>query len=196
MNPHVPNILTVFRILLIPFFIYLLFWGGGQSYPWALAIFLTAGATDIVDGYLARRMKVETTLGKMLDPIADKLLVLSALISFVTMGLVHAWMVALIILRDVFVTIIRFTLERSSMPMMTSGVAKGKTAVQIAIVVLILGYLSLRTYQVFWLTDLIERTHLILVFMTITVLFTVYTGFDYFYENRAALRALSKTNSE
>ena len=196
MNPHLPNILTAFRILLTPLFIYLLFWGGDNSYPWALLIFITASVTDIIDGYLARRLNVESKLGKMLDPIADKVLVLSALISFVTMDLIPAWMVALIIIRDVLVTAIRFILEQSDMPMTTSGVAKGKTAVQVAIIILILSHLSLKSYEVTWITDLIERSQVILVFMVITVAFTVYTGFDYFFENRASLRALAKSSSE
>ena len=193
---HVPNILTVMRMLLVPVFIYLLFWGGDHSYLLALVIFITAGVTDIVDGYLARKLKIESTFGKLLDPLADKLLVLSALISFVTMGLIYAWMVALIVLRDVVVTTIRFLLERSATPMATSNVAKGKTAVQIAIVILILSYLSMQSYQVEWVTDLIDRSRIIPVAMVITMLFTVYTGFDYLVVNRAGLRALARPNSE
>ena len=193
---HVPNILTVMRMLLVPVFIYLLFWGGDHRYLLALVIFITAGVTDIVDGYLARKLKIESTFGKLLDPLAVKLLVLSALVSFVTMGLIYAWMVALIVLRDVVVTTIRFLLERSATPMATSNVAKGKTAVQIAIVILILSYLSMQSYQVEWVTDLIDRSRIIPVAMVITMLFTVYTGFDYLVVNRAGLRALARPNSE
>ena len=61
---------------------------------------------------------------------------------------------------------------------------------------MILSHLSLKSYQVYWITDLIERSQIILVFMVITVLFTLYTGFDYFFENRASLRALVKSSSE
>lgn len=189
---YIPNMLTILRIFLTPVFIYFLFWGSGHRYPVALIIFIVAGITDIYDGHLARRLNVESTMGKILDPIADKILVLSAFISFVTMGLVYAWMVALIILRDLLVTAIRFLLEYRGMPMTTSKRAKGKTAVQITIIILILSYLSLKSYQVTWVTDFVENGQLIMIFMFLTVLFTVYTGIDYFVVNRASIRTLAK----
>lgn len=194
MNHYLPNLLTLSRIILTPLFIYLLFWGGPNGYPWALAIFITAGITDIIDGYLARRLKVESRLGKLLDPTADKILVLSAFISFVTMDLVYAWMVVLIILRDVLITAVRFLLEKRHMPMATSNVAKGKTAVQVTTIIIILCYLSLKSHGFDWITDLIESAYIILGFMLITVLFTLYTGLDYFIVNRASIRALAKSN--
>ncbi len=196
MNHHLPNILTLIRILLTPLFIYILFWGGENGYPWALAIFIAAGITDIIDGYLARRLGVESSMGKMLDPMADKILILSAFISFVTMDLIYAWMVILIILRDVLITAIRYLLEKRGMPMATSNVAKAKTGVQVASVIVILCYLSLKSYQVYLITDLIDGMYLILVLMLVTVLFTLYTGFDYFLVNRSAIRALIKSNSQ
>ncbi len=192
---YLPNILTFFRILLTPLFIYILFWGGENGYPWALAIFVTAGVTDIIDGYLARRLKVESRIGKMLDPVADKILVLSAFISFVTMDLIFLWMVILIILRDVLITVIRYLLEKRGMAMATSNLAKAKTGVQVTSVIVILCFLSLKSYQVYWITDLIDDVYLILVLMLITVLFTLYTGLDYFMVNRSAIRALIKSNS-
>ncbi|UCH62617.1 MAG: CDP-diacylglycerol--glycerol-3-phosphate 3-phosphatidyltransferase [Fidelibacterota bacterium] len=193
---YLPNILTVFRILLTPLFIYILFWGGANGYPWALTIFITAGITDIIDGYLARRLKVESSFGKMLDPAADKILILSAFVSFVTMDLIFLWMVILIILRDVLITAIRYLLEKQGMPMVTSSVAKAKTGIQVACVIVILCYLSLKSYQVYLITDLIDGMYLILILMLITVLFTLYTGFDYFFVNRSAIRALIKSNSQ
>lgn len=194
MNHHLPNILTLIRILLTPLFIYFLFWGGVNGYPWALAIFIAAGVTDIIDGYLARRLMVESTIGKMLDPIADKILVLSAFISFFSMELIYAWMVGLIILRDLFVTFIRFVLEKREMPMTTSKIAKAKTAVQVTSVIVILSYLTLKSYQANWLPDLIDQLHIIFIIMLITVLITVYTGFDYYMVNRSSIRALVRSN--
>jgi CDP-diacylglycerol--glycerol-3-phosphate 3-phosphatidyltransferase len=193
---HLPNILTLARIVMTPLFVFLLFWGGENGYPWALIIFITAGITDIIDGYLARRLQVVSRIGKLLDPVADKILVLSAFISFVTMDLIYAWMVVVIILRDVLVTIMRFILEKKDTPMATSNLAKGKTAVQIASVIIILTYLSLRSYQIAGLTNMIESTRLIIIFMYLTVLFTVYTGIDYLVANRDAIRALVNPNTE
>lgn len=195
MNHYIPNILTILRICLTPVFIYFLFWGPADRYAVALFIFILAGLTDIYDGHLARRFHVESTLGKILDPIADKILVLSAFISFVTMGLVYAWMVGLIILRDLLITAIRFLLEYRGMPMSTSKRAKGKTAVQVTIIILIMSYLSLKSYQVYWVTEFVDSLHLILIFMFFTVIFTVYTGIDYFVVNWASIRALAKSKT-
>lgn len=187
---HLPNIFTIGRILATPLFIYLLFLGGANTYPIALTIFILAGISDILDGYLARRLQVESRLGKMLDPVADKILVLSAFASFVTMDLIYLWMVILIILRDIAITTMRYILEKKNMPMVTSPKAKGKTAVQVSSVIIILAYLSMQSYGVVWFTNLVENLHIILVVMYITVLFTVYTGIDYFIANRSAIRTL------
>lgn len=196
MNYYVPNILTLARILITPLFVYILFLGGENGYPWALVIFIMAGITDIIDGYLARRLQVVSKIGKLLDPAADKILVLSAFISFVTMDLIDVWMVVVIILRDLLVTAMRFILEKKDRPMATSKVAKGKTAVQITSIIVILCYLSLRSYELTGLTTLIESVHLILILMYITVIFTVYTGIDYVVANRAAIRTLVTSNTE
>jgi len=191
---YLPNILTILRIILTPLFIYFLFWSNSHGHALALVIFGLAGITDIYDGLLARRLKVESTLGKILDPIADKVLVLSAFISFVTLDLIYAWMVALVIFRDVAITAIRFLLEYKDKPMTTSIRAKWKTGIQIGVVVFILLYLSLKSYHVTWATDLVEQFHVILIAMFITVLVTIYTGFDYFWVNRVSLRSLTKSN--
>ncbi|MFC1620357.1 CDP-diacylglycerol--glycerol-3-phosphate 3-phosphatidyltransferase [Candidatus Neomarinimicrobiota bacterium] len=187
---HLPNFFTVIRILVTPLFIYLLFLRGENAYPLALAIFVVAGITDILDGYLARKLQVESKVGKMLDPVADKILVLSAFISFVTMDLIYLWMVILVVLRDITITVMRYILEKQEMPMITSPKAKGKTAVQIVTVIIILAYLSMKSYQVTWFTNPVENLHLIIIIMYITVLFTLYTGVDYFITNRSAIRSL------
>ena len=80
--------------------------------------------------------------------------------------------------------------------MATSNLAKAKTGVQITSVIVILCYLSFKSYQVNWITDLIDGMYLILVLMLITVLFTLYTGIDYFFVNRSAIRALVKSNPQ
>lgn len=187
---HLPNFFTIIRILVTPLFIYLLFLRGENAYPLALVIFVIAGITDILDGYLARKLQVESRIGKMLDPVADKILVLSAFISFVTMGLINLWMVILIVLRDITITVMRYVLERRDMPMITSPKAKGKTAVQVTSVIIVLVYLSMKSYQMTWFTNPVENFHLIIIIMYITVLFTLYTGVDYFIANRSAIRTL------
>ncbi len=181
------------RIVLTPFFIYFLFWGDGEGYTAALLVFIIAGITDIFDGVLARRFQVESAFGKLLDPIADKILVLSAFISFVTLDLIYAWMVALIIFRDVVITIVRSFLEYKDLPMATSYQAKSKTVIQITFIICILLYLSLRSYQVYVITDPIENFNMIPIFMYITVLVTLYTGLDYLVLNRTSIKSAIKS---
>lgn len=189
---HIPNILTIFRIVLTPYFLYILFWGNGDRYAWALLIFITAGITDIIDGHLARKFEVESAMGKLLDPLADKILVISAFISFVTLDLIAAWMVVLIILRDVTITVVRHKLEKRDMPMVTSKLAKAKTGFQVGIIIVILLYLSLKSYQVYWVTNPVDNLYLIPIFMFLTVAVTIYTGIDYYLVNRASIKALGE----
>ncbi len=190
-----PNILTGSRILLTPLFIYFLFWGNGYGYAWALLIFILAGLTDIWDGRLARLYQVESKMGKIFDPLADKILVLSAFISFLNMDLIYFWMVAAIVLRDVIITALRFLLEYREMPMTTSKQAKSKTALQITSIIVILTYLSLKGFQFYWITDAVDKLQVILILMYLTVFVTVYTGLDYLFGNRASLRALARSNN-
>lgn len=190
-----PNILTGSRILLTPLFIYFLFWGNGYGYAWALLIFILAGLTDIWDGRLARLYQVESKMGKIFDPLADKILVLSAFISFLNMDLIYFWMVAAIVLRDVIITALRFLLEYREMPMTTSKQAKSKTALQITSIIVILAYLSLKGFQFYWITDAVDKLQVILILMYLTVFVTVYTGLDYLFGNRASLRALARSNN-
>ncbi|MFC1480704.1 CDP-diacylglycerol--glycerol-3-phosphate 3-phosphatidyltransferase [Candidatus Neomarinimicrobiota bacterium] len=193
MNHYIPNTLTILRIILTPFFIYFLFWGDGEGYTAALIVFIIAGITDIYDGKLARQLQVESSFGKILDPLADKILVLSAFISFVTLDLIYAWMVAVIIFRDVVITIVRSFLEYKDLPMETSNQAKSKTAIQITFIICILLYLSLRSYQVHIITDPIDRFSMIPIFMYLTVLVTLYTGLDYLVLNRASIKSAIKS---
>ncbi|MDP6628904.1 MAG: CDP-alcohol phosphatidyltransferase family protein, partial [Candidatus Marinimicrobia bacterium] len=97
-----PNILTFGRILLTPVFIVCLFDDFAGAHIWALVIFIVASITDAYDGYYARKNNMVTDTGRFLDPLADKILVSSAFISFAIMNLIDFWMVGLIIFRDMF----------------------------------------------------------------------------------------------
>ena len=100
----VPNALTVLRILLIPVLVWLLLEGEDV---WAAAVFAIASATDFADGYLARRNSDITTFGKAMDPVADKLLVIAALVVLVTEDRLAVWVAAVIVVREVAVTLAR-----------------------------------------------------------------------------------------
>ena len=104
---NLPNLLTLARIAIVPVFVVFLFFDSRESGFWAAALFSVAAVTDAVDGWLARRWDIETNFGKFLDPLADKLIVMSALVMMIPMGRVPAWAVFIILARDVIVSGIR-----------------------------------------------------------------------------------------
>ena len=97
---HLPNVLTIFRLLLVPVYFFAFFSASPHAMFWALGIFLLAGLTDMLDGYLARKYQLVTKLGVMLDPLADKLMMLSVVLSLVLAGLINWWLAVLVFLRD------------------------------------------------------------------------------------------------
>lgn len=139
MRLNLPNALTLFRIFLVPFLVVVLLTKFEGREIVALAIFLTATATDFLDGWLARRRGEITTLGTLLDPIADKLLISAAFISLVELGLVPAWMVVVVVAREFAVTGLRTIASDQGVVIAASAWGKAKMASQItAISVLIL----------------------------------------------------------
>ena len=189
----IPNILTVMRIFLTPIFIICLFSDFFGAQLWALIIFIVASITDAYDGYLARKNNMVTNTGQFLDPLADKILLSSAFISFSIMGLIDIWMVALIIFRDLFVTSLRVLLSRKGFIMITSKIAKSKTAVQIGIIIFTLLFLTLKGFNWVLLEDyliFINEYQLVYYLTMIAVIFTVYTGYNYIQENRKAIQEI------
>jgi len=189
----IPNILTVMRIFLTPIFIICLFSDFFGAQLWALVIFIVASITDAYDGYLARKNNMVTNTGRFLDPLADKILVSSAFISFSIMGLIDIWMVALIIFRDLFVMGLRFLMSRRGFIMITSKIAKSKTGVQVGIIIFTLLFITLKGFNWVLLEDyliLINEYQLVYYLTMIAVIFTVYTGYAYIQENRKAIQEI------
>jgi len=189
----IPNILTVMRIFLTPIFIICLFSDFFGAQLWALVIFIVASITDAYDGYLARKNNMVTDTGRFLDPLADKILVSSAFISFSIMGLIDIWMVALIIFRDLFVMGLRFLMSRRGFIMITSKIAKSKTGVQVGIIIFTLLFITLKGFNWVLLEDyliLINEYQLVYYLTMIAVIFTVYTGYAYIQENRKAIQEI------
>jgi CDP-diacylglycerol---glycerol-3-phosphate 3-phosphatidyltransferase len=138
---NLPNALTLARIFLIPVVVVVLLTKQQNWYIWGALIFLAAALTDLLDGYYARRRKQETTLGRLLDPIADKLLISSALISLVELKIAPAWMVVIIIGREFAVSGLRSIAAHEGFSINVSTLGKGKMVTQVASVVgLILGH--------------------------------------------------------
>ncbi len=111
-------------------------------------IFTVASFTDAYDGYYARKYNAVSESGKFLDPLADKILASSAFISFAVLGLIDIWMVAIIILRDLFVTLLRMRMKKGGESLVTSNIAKSKTAAQLITIIFTLIYLSINNSTV------------------------------------------------
>ena len=189
--------LTVFRILLTPIFIISLFSEYQFAHPIALAIFLIACITDTYDGYYARKYNQVTPEGKFLDPLADKILVSSAFISFAFIGIIEFWMVGLILFRDLFVTGLRMAVEHKGLSMVTSIIAKAKTTIQYIIIMFILTVMGLKGFSFGWIPamiELVDQFSLIYYFTFFISLFTVLTGLTYLYDNRDTIQQFINEN--
>lgn len=144
---YIPNIISLLRIVLIPVFLYFIFIPTREHRIWALVIFLIASITDFLDGWSARKFNQESDLGKFLDPLADKFLVISALIAFLILDpLIPFWMVIVIVGRDVLITVMRYLAIKKGTTLRTSRFGKIKTAFQmISIIIIIMVFMMRRT---------------------------------------------------
>lgn len=188
---NIPNVLTVFRILLTPIFIILLFSDYEYGHFFAFIIFIVACITDTYDGYYARKYNEITPEGKFLDPLADKILVSSAFISFAYLGIIEFWMVGLIIFRDLFVTGLRMAIEHKGLSMVTSYIAKTKTTVQYIIIIFTLIVLGLKGMQYVWVhafLDFEKEFSLVYNLTFFITIFTMLTGLTYLYDNRHSIK--------
>jgi len=182
LKKHIPNFLTIIRILLVPVFAMLMTSGIKNAYTYSLLILLIACFTDYLDGKLARKFNAVSKFGLFMDPLADKLLVLATFIIFLQIdilsNIVLPWMVILIFLRDFFVTILRSFMKKYDISMVTSNISKFKTSLQMVMIILLLILL------IFESTLMANNVFLALkTFMILLTLFTVYTGIDYYRKN-------------
>jgi cardiolipin synthase len=145
---NIPNTLTILRVISVPFFIYFLLSQSLKLRIVAFVLFSLASLTDLVDGYIARRLKQETEFGKFLDPLADKFLVLGAFITFLFMTeQIQVWMVLCIVGRDMLITALRYLAIWKGKSMRTSRFGKIKTAFQMFSIIVILLSFVLITYR-------------------------------------------------
>jgi cardiolipin synthase (CMP-forming) len=160
--PHIPNVLTVVRILLVPFTVWALLRG---DYNLAFFAFLTAGITDGVDGYLARRFKLDTELGAYLDPLADKFLLVSVFVTLAVMQVLPPWVAILAVTRDVLIVgavMLARVLEKPVVikPVMISKV---NTVAQICLAVGLLASLAFGAIQ----PGVLMVANLVVAFLTV-----------------------------
>lgn len=184
--------LTVGRLVLAPLFMVFILRETVHSLWIAAVMYTVAAVTDGVDGYLARRTGTVTPLGRMLDPLADKLLVGFAYLSFLLLRVpgVEVWMVAIILARELLVTWLRSYVGRRGMIIHASQLAKWKTTFQM---VFVFGLLILLCYRAwinpapeFWLRPEPPYTTIVYVALLVTTLITLLSGLDYVWKNRAA----------
>lgn len=181
-NPilNIPNILTLLRIALIPIIAVLLLSPSRDAGFWAAAVFAVASLTDWFDGYIARRMQIVTTFGKFLDPIADKLIVMAALVMILPYRRVPAWMVLVILGREIIITGLRGIASSEGIVIPASKLGKYKTIFQI---VAILGLLL--HYDYFWFFSIkhpylqVNMHNIGMFYLCIAVIITIWSGFDY-----------------
>ena len=174
---NLPNKLTLLRVLLVPFFVASLLWGQGQNQMLrvvALIIFIVASLTDMLDGQIARRYHLVTNFGKFMDPLADKLLVCSALICFVELRQISAVVVIIIIAREFVISGFRLVAADAGVVIAASWWGKLKTVSQMIAVILMIIHLQ----------PLIFITRAMVIVMTAL---TVISRIDYLAKNHGVL---------
>ncbi len=200
----ISNVLTVLRITFIPYFIIFLFSNYKYGKLIALLVFIVASLTDLYDGILARQRGEVTEFGKFMDPLADKLLVLSAFFSFVQLDLVPFWMVLIIFSRELIITTMRLGAAQKGTVIAAEQTGKHKTAWHIATIITILVIIAFQDYitrfisipwaQLFISTPgdagekfvaFVDSVPWVMTF--ICVLWSVYSGWDFFRRNKHIL---------
>ena len=173
---NTPNKLTIARVVMIPFFVaFLMYDIAGDAGKWiALAIFIIASLTDTLDGYLARRDNLVTNFGKFMDPLADKLLVCSALICFTGLGELPAWITIVIIAREFIISGFRLVAADNGIVIAASYWGKFKTVSQMIMIMI----MDIRN-QAFQI--------LIQIFVVIAVALTLISLVDYILKNKSVL---------
>jgi CDP-diacylglycerol--glycerol-3-phosphate 3-phosphatidyltransferase len=165
--PNLPNLLTVARIMLVPVLVVALLGNTPSGDVLAAVVFALASLTDFVDGYLARARDSITTFGKLMDPLADKLLIVAALIALVSLNRLAAWVAMVIITRELAVTVLRLGATQAGVVMGASMFGKVKTCLQIAAILAVIAVHG----QPLWVS--------VLVYLAVFV--TVLSGLDYFF---------------
>jgi CDP-diacylglycerol--glycerol-3-phosphate 3-phosphatidyltransferase len=190
-----PNQLTFVRILLTPVFLAFLLVNHRTYNQLALPVFLVASLTDWYDGWVARKWGYVSRWGKFLDPLADKVLASAAFVSFIYLDLAPAWMVWIIVARDILITILRSLAEYKGRPVVTSGPARTKTFIQFVVIFLVLILYTARiipsVYQAHKSTvDFLLSQNLLFALMFVVMALTAWTGIVYLIDNRKTLTEL------
>lgn len=177
---NLPNKLTIFRVILIPFFVVLLLFDITAFDKWiALAIFIIASLTDFLDGHIARKYNLVTNFGKFMDPLADKLLVCSAMICLVELARIPAWVVIIIIAREFIISGFRLVASDNGVVIAASYWGKFKTVFQMIMICLMIA-------------DLPPLALVTQIVMWVALVLTVVSLVDYLIKNKGVMRENNK----
>jgi len=180
---NLPNLLTMARVAAVPLIVVIMLSDSREAGFWAAAVFGAAAVTDFIDGWLARKWGVVTVLGKFLDPLADKLIVLAALIMLVPFGRVPAWAVFALLAREIIVTGLRSIASSEGIVIDASDLGKYKTIYQMAAIPGLLLH-----YDYYWFFGVqsellhVNMHNYGMFFFSIALALTLWSGFDYLYK--------------
>ncbi len=178
MQMNLPNKLTMLRVILIPVFLLVLFLAPSPINRYiSVAIFMIASLTDFLDGHLARKWNLVSNFGKFMDPLADKLLVMAALVSMVQLGDLASWVVIIILAREFAITGFRTLAMEANIVMAASWWGKVKTTVQMIMIIVVL--LDLPFVGISVVEDIL---------IGLAVFFTILSGGDYIIKNKQVLK--------
>ena len=177
---NLPNKLTLFRVILIPFFVFFMLapnMTGYNNYI-AVAIFIVASLTDLLDGKIARKYNLVTNFGKFMDPIADKLLVAAALIAFIEKGVMPSWMVIILLSREFIISGFRLVAVDTGIVLAAGWSGKFKTATQMVMCCFLIVHLG----DKFFAIKVVEQ-----VLMYTSLVLSVYSMMEYLIKNRKVI---------
>ena len=179
MQMNLPNKLTLFRVILIPFFVVILMTNClGVASKWvALAIFIVASLTDLLDGKIARKYGLVTTFGKFADPLADKILVISAMICLVELGLIKSWIVIIIVAREFIISGFRIIAAEKNIVIAASYWGKFKTTFQMVMVIMLIADIDNPVWQT-----------IALIITYIALILTIVSLIDYIVKNKEVMK--------
>ena len=174
---NLPNKLTILRAIMIPFFLVFLYMSAGWAKWVSLGIFIVASLTDMLDGKIARKYNLVTNFGKFMDPLADKLLVCSALICLIQLELIPAWVVIIIIAREFIISGFRLVASDNGVVIAASYWGKFKTAFQMLTVIVLILNIPNKVFTI-----------LGAVLIYVSLALTVISLIDYIAKNKDVLK--------
>ena len=178
-NLNIPNRLSILRMCLVPVCVLLLYLPGQTARTAALIVFCIAAFTDFLDGQIARRQHIVTTFGKFIDPVADKLLVLSTMIALCGLGEFPAWACIVVLFRELAVDGLRLVASQQGIVIAAGKLGKIKTTLQIIAIVLLL----LNNFPFVYIGIPMDK-----IVLAAAVVMTIWSGADYIVKNRQILK--------